>query len=217
MDGKRFDALARGFSGANRRTVLRGLGGGLVALAAGVGLGLEAADAKSCRQKCKNKTGAARRRCKQKCNGGGGKCRDLGQTCGPDVGACCGATCAGEGAMQVCLNPDETNGGLTVLQLKNLLGTLGLAELADILDDNLDLSVLDLRTLAMFINRLTAGQLADLLNSGILGVDLFESVLDLVDAGLLTDLINGGLLDTDILNALLNGGVLCGLLPVLCS
>ena len=119
--------------------------------------------------------------------------------------------------MQVCLNPDETNGGLTVLQLKNLLGTLGLAELADILDDNLDLSVLDLRTLAMFINRLTAGQLADLLNSGILGVDLFESVLDLVDAGLLTDLINGGLLDTDILNALLNGGVLCGLLPVLCS
>jgi hypothetical protein len=235
MDGDRFDALARGLSGPNRRAVVRGLGGGLVALAAGLGLSLEAADAKSCHKKCKDKQGAAKRRCKQKCNGGGDLCRDLGQTCGPDVGACCGADCAGEGSTQVCLRPDETNGGLTILQLKNLIGTLGLAELADILGGKLDLSVLNLNTLAKTINRLTAGELADLLNKGILGQDLFESLLngDLLNHGLLADLLNGDLLNQGILNDLLDGllgdllsegflsgllkpGVLCQLLPILC-
>lgn len=235
MDADRFDTLTRGLSGSSRRAVVRGLGGGLAALVAGVGLGFEAADAKSCHKKCKDKKGAAKRHCKEKCKGGD-KCRDLGQTCGPDVGACCGATCAGEGSTQVCLNPNETNGGLTVLQLKDLLGrgTLNLAELSDILGDNLDLSVLDLKSLAKFLNRLTAGELADLLNNGILGQDLFEELLsgDLLNHGLLADLLNGDLLNQGILTDLLNGllgellgqgfldglldpGVLCNLLPLL--
>ena len=92
MDDRRFDNLAKAAAaGSTRRTVLKGLGGGLAALLAGFGFGVEEAAAGRCE-----------RRCRRDGDGGGGGGGGGGTTVAPQPvstnpnGSGAGSTCASE-------------------------------------------------------------------------------------------------------------------------
>ncbi len=75
-----------------RRGSRRAAGGGLAALLAAFGLGVEEAEAASCRRRCRRKSGSARRRCLRRCNN---KRNGVAITPGTVVQTCSiGGTCA---------------------------------------------------------------------------------------------------------------------------
>ncbi len=77
MDDRRFDDLAKAAAaGSSRRGLLKGLaGGGLAALLAAFGVGVEEAAAGRCERRCRRRFDRgtrARRRCVRACRRGGG-------------------------------------------------------------------------------------------------------------------------------------------------
>jgi len=101
MDPTRFDALARWWAGSTRRGMLRlGVGGGVAALLARLGINDASAKCVNPGKRCKKKNGKKKKCC------GGAKCK--GKKCACQTGGlACGANCCQPG--QLCLTIDNVS------------------------------------------------------------------------------------------------------------